>query len=104
MLIFPNVINPTNLTDLTRDSRENSIVQLPKWPHLRTMFSEETFASFGFESIFLHLEIISNGRPIKVLNDRSDISKSKSLNNTTISPEQQGKLQCEILLFFLIPD
>ena len=35
----------------------------------------------------MHLEIISNGRPIKVLNGRIDISKSKSLNDTKISPE-----------------
>ena len=48
--------------------------------------SEETFVSFGFESIFLHFETISNGRPIKVINDKIDISKLKSLYDTKISP------------------
>ena len=49
--------------------------------------AEETFGSVSFESIFLHLEIISNGRPIKVPNDRIDISKSKSLSELKISPD-----------------
>ena len=40
---------------------------------------EETFGSVGFESIFKHLEIIFNERPIKVRNDNIDISKSSSL-------------------------
>ena len=47
--------------------------------------SGETFGSVGSESIFMHLEIISNGRLIKVLKDRIDISKSKSLNEPKIS-------------------
>ena len=46
------------------------------------LVSEETFGSVGFESILAHLEIISNGRPIKVLNDNIDISKSSSLKRT----------------------
>ena len=50
--------------------------------------SEETFGSVGFESIFTHLEIISNGRPIKVINDSIDISKLKSLNEPKFSPEK----------------
>ena len=29
--------------------------------------TEDTFGSVGIESIFTHLEIISNGKPIKVL-------------------------------------
>ena len=33
------------------------------------------------------LQIISNGKPIKVLNDRIDISKSKSHNKPKISSE-----------------
>ena len=49
--------------------------------------TEETFGSVGFESIFTHLEIISNGKPIKMLNDRIDISKSKSHNEPKISPD-----------------
>ena len=34
----------------------------------------------------MHLEIISNLRPIKVRNDNIDISKSDSHNETIISP------------------
>ena len=44
-------------------------------------YPKKTFGSFGFESIFTHLEIISNGSPIKVLNDRIDISKSNHITN-----------------------
>ena len=51
----------------------------------KNVCTEETFGSAGFESIFKHLEIISNGRPIKVLYDRIDISKSKSLDCSTVS-------------------
>ena len=40
---------------------------------------EETFGSVGFESLFKHLEIISNERPITVCNGNIDISKSSSL-------------------------
>ena len=50
------------------------------------LFSEETFGSVGFESIFMHLEIISNGQQIKVLNDSIDLSKSKSHNEPKVSP------------------
>ena len=46
--------------------------------------SEENFGSVGFESIFKHLEIICNERPIKVCNDNIDISKSSSLKRTKI--------------------
>ena len=49
--------------------------------------TEETFGLVGFESIFVHLEIISNGRPTEVLNDRIDISKSNSYNEPKIPPE-----------------
>ena len=49
---------------------------------LRYISAEETFGSVGFESIFAHLEIISTGRPIKVLNDNIDISKSSSFKRT----------------------
>ena len=44
------------------------------------------FGSFDFESIFMHLLIISNGRPIKVCNDNIDISKSNSHNEPKNSP------------------
>ena len=75
-------------------------VTLEKYREFCTNFemrlTEETFVSFGFESIFLHLEIISNGRPIKVLNDRIDISKSKSLNDAKISPVQCHPTSCSI--------
>ena len=54
--------------------------------------SEETFGLVGFESIFTHLEIISNGRPIKVVNDRINISKSKSHNKPKISPAKHNDL------------
>ena len=50
------------------------------------LFTEETFGSFGFESVFTHLEIISIGRPIKLHNDRIDISKSKSHDEPKFSP------------------
>ena len=49
--------------------------------------SEETFGFVGFENIFIRLEIISNGRPLKVLNNSIDISKLKSHNKPTISPD-----------------
>ena len=52
--------------------------------------TEETFGLVSFESIFVHLEIISNGRPIKVLNDNIDISKSSALKRTK-------NFTCEIL-------
>ena len=45
---------------------------------------EETFGSVGFESIFKHLEIISNERPITVCNDNIDMSKSSSLKRNKI--------------------
>ena len=50
------------------------------------MVAEETFCSVGFESILSHLEIISDGKPIKMLNDRIDISKLKSHNEPKNSP------------------
>ena len=49
-----------------------------------TLEEEETFGSVGFESIFKHLEIVSNERPITVCNDNIDIPKSSSLKRNKI--------------------
>ena len=54
---------------------------------LPVICTEETFGSVGFESIFTHLEIMSNGSLIKVRNDNIDISKSNSYSEPKISPE-----------------
>ena len=57
------------------------------WRHLVLLYyQKKTFGWVGFESIFMHLEIVSNGKPIKVINDRIDISKSKLHNEPKISP------------------
>ena len=52
-----------------------------------SVFYRKTFGSVDFESIFAHLEIIADTKPIKALNDTIDISKSKSLSEPKISPE-----------------
>ena len=66
---------------------------------LANVQSEETFGSVGFESIFKHLEIISNGRPIKAHNDKIDISKLNSYNEPKFSPAvNMAVFKCMVVL------